>query len=264
MPKSGQNVSFYSRSDEGLSGGLCRSAPLYSIGNDYARHVIFRPSVDWPSLDQIMKSFGRAADGFRRAVPNSYINRRYPLYSVVPLLDIHSRLRAILRRHTAILQKIVGEKTRKFVLVLGLVDRPEAFQPSSEALAEHVRKVRTGERVKSVEGSLSTFLDNSSPSLIAERGGSSFHDGLRTEARAQASPSRREIGDTSEVERQSDIAMMARPQTSAKGSDGGQPAWCQPPSMVSHGVFGRTHQIGHVELEGNISRENHSNAEDGR
>lgn len=77
--------------------------------------------------------------------------------------------------------------------------RPEALAPCAEALGERVREVGTSERNKPVDSGLTTLLNDLSPAFVAEHTGVAGHEGLRTEARAHASPRRREVGDAAYI-----------------------------------------------------------------
>lgn len=109
--------------------------------------------------------------------------------------------------------------------MLGSIDRPKALAPHSEAIGESVIEVRAAERREIIESGLAPFDEDLVPPLIAERGGNAFHNRLRTEARAQASPSRREIGDEAYVERLAEKETPASPETKPIGPTLPLPSW---------------------------------------
>jgi hypothetical protein len=97
--------------------------------------------------------------------------------------------------------------------VLGSIDGFKTFTPNSKPLREHISDVGAIKGPKISDGCLTPFFKDLGSTLIRQHRKIDMHNDLREIARAQSSLSRREIGDTSEVERQSEIAMAAPPQT---------------------------------------------------
>ncbi|MDP9837562.1 hypothetical protein J2T09_002314 [Neorhizobium huautlense] len=104
--------------------------------------------------------------------------------------------------------------------VLRPIVGPEALTPSAEPLGENISEIRASEGRETVDSGLTALFDNLGAARVAEDSGTAFHNELRTEARAQASPSRREIGDAADMERMTEKETPAPPQTILDTEDG--------------------------------------------
>lgn len=99
--------------------------------------------------------------------------------------------------------------------MLGPSDGPEALAPCTKTLWERVGEIGARERCEAVDSGLSALFNDLSSARVAEHSGVAFHNGLRTEARAQASPSRREIDDEADMEQLSEKGTPAAPEKTA-------------------------------------------------
>lgn len=97
--------------------------------------------------------------------------------------------------------------------VPGPVDGFKAFTPSSEPLRKNVSHIRAIKGPEIGQGCLTPFFEDLGSTLVRQHRGIDMHNDLREIARAQSSLSRREIDDTSEVERLAEKETPASPET---------------------------------------------------
>lgn len=147
-------------------------------------------------------------------------------------IDMHNDLREIARAQSSLSRREIGDTSEverqseiamatlpQSKLVLGSIEGPEAFAPRAEPFGESVCEIGTGERCEASNSCLPPLLDDLNSAFIAEHSGVALHSGLRTEARAHASPSRRKVGDTAYMEQPSAKETPTPPQTRAMGAD---------------------------------------------